>query len=106
MSTFDPIVLAQAAPQSGLVQMVPFLLVLVIFYFILIRPQQQRAKEHEQLVESLKRNDQVVTMGGLHGKIVDVSESTVTLEIAPNVRIKHERAQISGRQGEKPKSQA
>jgi preprotein translocase subunit YajC len=67
-----------------------------IFYFLLIRPQQKRAKQHKELVESLKAGDQVVTAGGIHGKVVAVQDSLVTLEIASNVRIKISRSSIVG----------
>lgn len=90
------LLLAQAAPAPGFdAGLIPLVLIVVIFYFLLVRPQQKRAKEHKQLVENLKKNDQVVTAGGLHGRIVEVSEQTITLEIAPNVQIRHDRSQIS-----------
>ena len=89
------LVLAQAAPRAFDAGLIPLVLIVVIFYFLLVRPQQKRAKEHKQLVEGLKKNDQVVTAGGVHGRIVEVSEHTVTLEIAPNVQIRHDRSQIS-----------
>ena len=86
---------AQAGPPGGaLGQMLPLVLILVVFYFLLVRPQQQKAKEHKELVAALKKNDQVVTVAGLYGRIVDVSEAYVTLEIAPNVIVRHERSQI------------
>ncbi len=93
------LVLAQVGPAGGLGQFLPLILILVVFYFLLVRPQQQRAKEHQELVDGLKRNDQVVTAGGVYGRIVELSEKTVTLEVAPNVRITHERSQIASRQG-------
>ncbi len=94
------LVLAQAAPPGGAIgQFMPLILILAVFYFLLVRPQQKRAKEHQKLVDDLKRNDQVVTTGGLFGRIQDLSEKTVTLEIAPNVRVTHERSQISSIQG-------
>jgi len=74
--------------------MLPLVLILVVFYFLLVRPQQQKAKEHKALVAGLKKNDQVVTVAGLYGRIVDVNEVMVTLEIAPNVIVRHERSQI------------
>lgn len=98
----DPSVvsLAQAAQPPGAVlqQFMPLILILGVFYFLLVRPQQKRAKEHRELLANLKRNDAVVTSGGMYGRIIDLGESVVTLEIAPNVRIKHERAQIGSLQ--------
>jgi preprotein translocase subunit YajC len=100
------LVLAQAVPSAGgLEQMAPLVLILIVFYFLLVRPQQKRAREHKQLVDALKKNDQVVTVGGLHGRIVDVADDVVTLEIAPNVIVRHERAQIGSVSGKGTKPQ-
>lgn len=74
-----------------------FVLVFVIFYFLLIRPQQKKAKEHRAMLDKLKKNDEVLTSGGIYGKVVSLNDkdSTVTLEVAPNVRIKASRSHIS-----------
>ena len=96
-------VLAQVGPSGGLQPFLPLILILGVFYFLLIRPQMKRKKEHESLVDSLKRNDAIVTAGGMYGRIVEVAESTVVIEVASNVRVKFEKAQIDKRQksGEK-----
>jgi len=67
----------------------------VVFYFLLIRPQQKKVKEHKALVEALKKGDEVVTYGGLAGKIVEINDSFCDLEIAENVIVKIERQNIS-----------
>lgn len=67
-----------------------------IFYFLLIRPQQKRAKQHKQLIESIKVGDQVVTAGGIHGKVASVQETVVTLEVATGVKIKVNRSAVVG----------
>jgi preprotein translocase subunit YajC len=67
-----------------------------IFYFLLIRPQQKRAKQHKEMIEALKAGDQVVTAGGIHGKVVSVQDKVVTLEIATGVRIKISRVSVAG----------
>ncbi len=77
-----------AAPQSGLLSFLPLIVIFIVFYFLLIRPQTKRAKEHRQLVEKLAVGDEVVTTGGLLGKITHVGDSFVTLELADNVKIK------------------
>ncbi len=64
-------------------------------YFMVIRPQQKKAKEHQELLNKLKKNDEVMTSGGIYGKVVDLKETVVTLEVAPNVRIRVHRPQIS-----------
>ena len=87
----------QSESMSGpgpLVQMLPLALVFVVFYFLLIRPQQQKARAHREMVENLKRNDEVMTTGGLYGRIIEVNERIITLEIAPNVRVRVDRPHI------------
>jgi preprotein translocase subunit YajC len=86
-----------AAPQGSdpIMGMLFFVGMIVIFYFLLIRPQQKRAKEHRKMVEALGKGDEVVTSGGILGKIVEISEQYVTVEIANNVNIKIQRQAIS-----------
>lgn len=90
-----------SGPQGFLDQMlgnpmVPLVMVVAVFYFIIIRPQSQRSSEHSKLIKSLKRNDEVVTNGGIVGRVAEISDNLVTLEIAPNVRVRVERAEIKG----------
>jgi preprotein translocase subunit YajC len=66
-------------------------LMFLIFYFLLIRPQQKRAKEHRQLVDALERGDEVVLQGGVHGTVTGVTEKVLTIEVADGVRIKADR---------------
>ena len=82
---------------QGLISLTPLILMFVIFYILLIRPQQKKAKQHKQFLDELKKNDQVVTSGGIHGKITGLTENIVTLEIADKVKIKDSRSQISGK---------
>jgi preprotein translocase subunit YajC len=70
-------------------------LVFIIFYFLLIRPQQKKSKEHQQMLGKLKKNDEVMTSGGIYGKVTALTDTIVTLEVAPNVRIRVNRPQIS-----------
>ncbi len=69
-------------------QVAPLLLIFVIFYFLLIRPQQKRAKEHAAKIDAVAKNDEVVTGGGLMGKVTKVADDHVEMEIAPNVRVR------------------
>lgn len=85
---------AEPAGPGPLVQFLPLVLIFVVFYFLLIRPQQQKAKAHRKLLADLKRNDEVVTAGGLHGRILELGETVVTLELAQNVRVRVERSKI------------
>ncbi len=86
---------AGGAQPSPLLQMAPLLLIFVVFYFLLIRPQQQKAKEHKEMISNLKLNEEVITAGGLYGKVVALADKIVTLEIAPNVRVRVDRSQIN-----------
>ncbi len=71
-------------------------LMFVIFYFLLIRPQQKKTKAHKEMLAQLKKGDPVVTSGGIHGKITGVSDQTLVVEIAPQVRVKVQRASVAG----------
>jgi preprotein translocase subunit YajC len=85
-----------AAPQGGgLMGFLPLILIFVVFYFMLIRPQMKRAKDHRQMVAALGKGDEVVTNGGLLGKITDIDESFVTLKVADNVEIRLQRQAVA-----------
>ena len=89
---------AQAAPGASPNPYMPLLMVgvfFVIFYFLLFRPQQKRAREHQSLVSKLANGDEVVTTGGILGKVTDIGDTFVTLEIADGVRIKVQKAQVT-----------
>ena len=90
------------APQSGgegpagmLSGFIPLILVFAIFWFLVIRPQQKRSKEHRATVAALKKGDEVITDGGVYGTIQRVAEQSVTLEIAPKVSIRIQRTRIA-----------
>lgn len=68
--------------------LLPLVLLFVVFYFLLIRPQQKKQKQQKAFLESLKKGDEVVTAGGLYGKITGITDTTVTLEIAEKIRVK------------------
>ena len=90
---------AQAAPGLGgpgqMLSFLPLILVFVIFYFLLIRPQQKKAKQHQEMLGRLKKNDEVMTSGGIYGKVVALTDQVVTLEVASNVRLRVNRPNIS-----------
>jgi preprotein translocase subunit YajC len=75
-------------------QLLPFVAVLFIMYLLFIRPEQRRQKEHQQLLDQVKRNDQVVLSCGMHGRVVGMAEKTVTIEIAPKVQATFDRTAI------------
>jgi preprotein translocase subunit YajC len=89
---------AQAAPGGSSSQFMPLMMMVLfvgVFYFLLIRPQQKKAREHQALVSKLAAGDEVVTNGGVLGRVTDVGETFVTLEVADGVRIKVQRFQIA-----------
>ena len=99
---------AQAASPAGssgaaaFLQFVPLLFIFVIFYFLLIRPQQRRLKAHQALIASVKKSDTVVTGGGLIGKVTRVDDMEVEVELAPNVRVKALKSTLTEVRGAKP----
>ena len=87
---------AQAAGggDSGFVGLLPIVLMFVLLYFLMIRPQMKRAKEHKQMVEALQKGDEVITAGGVVGRISKMGDAYVTLEIAPNTEISVQRTAV------------
>ncbi|MEX1251471.1 MAG: preprotein translocase subunit YajC [Hyphomonas sp.] len=90
--------LAQAAPAAAgpslITQLLFFLPLILIFYFLLIRPQQQRAKKHTEMISAIKRGDTVVTSGGLIGKVNKVNDGEISLDLAENVRVRVIKAMV------------
>ena len=86
-----------AAGQSagGFSSFIPLILMFVIFYFLLIRPQQKKSKEHREMISNIKKGDRIVTSGGIHGDVTHVGETTMTLKIADKVRIKLARGNVA-----------
>ena len=80
---------------SPLMQFLPLVFLFIIFYFLLIRPQQKKQKDHADMVAKLEKNDEVITVGGVHATIVDVREKTAILRIADNVKIEIEKDSIT-----------
>ena len=80
---------------GGFTSLIPIVLMFVIFYFLLIRPQQKKAKEHREMISQVRKGDRIVTSGGLHGRVTAVSDSTLTVEIADRVRVKIDRGNVS-----------
>jgi preprotein translocase subunit YajC len=81
--------------QSALMNLVPLVLMFAIFYFLLIRPQQKKAKDHRALLDNLKKGDLVVTAGGMHGKVTAMDDAVITLEIATGVNVKFNKGHIA-----------
>lgn len=86
---------AAGGAAGGFGGLIPIILMFVIFYFLLIRPQQKRNKEHKAMITNLKKGDRIVTSGGLYGRITGLDEATLTVEIADRVRVKVVRGNVS-----------
>jgi preprotein translocase subunit YajC len=88
---------AQAAPAGGdpgFIGFLPIILMFVLLYFLMIRPQMKRAKEHKQMVEALQKGDEVITAGGVLGRITKIGDAYIGVEIAPNTEISVQRASV------------
>lgn len=81
---------------GGFGAFIPLILMFAIFYFLLIRPQQKKAKLHKSMIANIKKGDKVVSSGGLHGVITGLTDEVVTMEIAPKIRVKVSRGSIAG----------
>ncbi|MDO8525752.1 MAG: preprotein translocase subunit YajC [Candidatus Omnitrophota bacterium] len=84
-----------ASAPNPLINLLPIILIFVIFYFLLIRPQKKQQDGHKKMVAALKRNDEVITAGGIHGTIVNVKEHTVTLKVDDNVKVEVQKSSIA-----------
>ncbi len=83
------------ATGESLTSLIPLVILFVVFYFLLIRPQTKRVKEHKKMVESLAKGDEIVTTGGLLGKIINLGENFVAIEVALNIEVKVQRYQVA-----------
>ncbi len=90
---------APAAQPAAFQSMIPLLLMVLIFYFLLIRPQMKKTKEHKAMLEALKVGDRVVTSGGIHGELKAITPDVVTLQLDDKVRIKVDRSAVSRKIG-------
>lgn len=87
---------AAAGGVGGFASFIPLILIFVVFYFLLIRPQQKQAKQHQTFLSELKVGNKIMTKGGVHGAITALTDSVITLEIAKDVRIKISRDAVAG----------
>ena len=84
-----------ASPNGGLMGLLPFVLMFVVLIFVMIVPQSKRAKQHREMLAKLEKGDEVVTNGGVAGRVSEIGDAFVTLEVADGVRVKFQRAAIS-----------
>lgn len=88
------------SPTQGLGMFLPLILIFVIFYLLIVRPQQKQAKKRQEMINALQKGDEVVTVGGVHGKVVGVADQILTVEIADNCKVKMERSGVQSLKGE------
>lgn|SRR5690606_6392769 len=87
-------ILLQAA-SGGIMSFLSMILIIVVFYFFMIRPQMKKAKDHKKFIEELKRGDKVITNAGIHGKIVDITDTTFLIEVEGGTKIRFEKSAVS-----------
>jgi preprotein translocase subunit YajC len=99
LSIVNLIAMAQPGGESGgsgmFSTLIMFVVIIGIFYFLIIRPQQKRAKERQKLLDSVQKGDKVITVGGVHGVVEGVEDKTLLVKIADNVKVKFERSSVS-----------
>jgi preprotein translocase subunit YajC len=79
---------------NPLLNLMPVILIFIVFYFLLIRPQKKTQDEHKKMVAGLKKNDEVITAGGIHGTIMNVKDNTVTLKVDDNVKVEVQKSSV------------
>ena len=106
MSLFESSAWAQAAPggggvpgPGGFLSLIPFVLIFVLFYVMMILPQQRQRKKHQQMLDALKKGDRVVTTGGLVGAVTNIHNDLVTLQVADDVKVKVLRSAVASLRG-------
>jgi len=85
----------EAAPGAGIMTFLPFIAIIAIFYFLIIRPQSKKQKETQKMLSALKKGDKIVTVGGIHGTIQTVDEHSIILKVDDNTKIKFSRSAVS-----------
>jgi preprotein translocase subunit YajC len=75
-------------PMGMLISLAPLILIFIVFYFLLIMPQQKKAKQHKEMLDNIQKGDDVITSGGIHGKVVGISEQVLTLDVGDKVKVK------------------
>ncbi|MBS1568679.1 MAG: preprotein translocase subunit YajC [Bacteroidetes bacterium] len=95
MNTLSILLQAAPGPQSSMPTIIMMVLLFVVFYFFMIRPQQKKAKDARKFRESLQKGTRVVTIGGIHGKVAEVNDKTVLLDVADGVKIRFEKSAVA-----------
>ncbi len=88
-------ILLQEKTSNPIMQFLPLILIMVVFYFFMIRPQMKKAKDQKKFRENIKKGDKIITIGGIHGKIIDVQDTTFLIEVEGGNRLKIEKSAVS-----------
>lgn len=88
-------ILLQAAPGGAMMSFIPMILIVFVMYFFMIRPQMKKAKDHKKYIEGLGVNDKVVTTAGIHGRIVEVSDTTFLVDVGSGLKIRFEKSAVA-----------
>ena len=95
MANLLSILLMNQAEGGGLTSLLPLVLIVIVFYFFMIRPQMKKAKDQKKFREALKKGDKIITIGGIHAKIVDIQDTTFTIEVENGAKMKIEKNAVS-----------
>lgn len=88
-------ILLQAGGSAGIMGFLPMILIIVVFYFFMIRPQMKKAKDHKKYIQELNVNDKVVTSAGIHGRIVEIAETTFLVDVGGGTKIRFDKSSIA-----------
>ncbi len=95
--------LAQAAQRpSTMMSFMPIVLIFLIFYFLIIKPQKRKQLEHQKMIQALKKNDEIITIGGIHGTVLNVKDKSIVLRIADDIKIEVQKTAVAGLKKDKP----
>lgn len=92
---FLNVLLQSAPPGAGMQQLLLIVVIIIIFYFFMIRPQMRKAKLEKEFRETIKKGDKIITIGGVHGRVVEITDTTMLIEVDTNVKMRIERSAIS-----------
>lgn len=95
MTNLLSILLMNQEEGGGLTSLLPLILIVIVFYFFMIRPQMKKAKDQKKFREALKKGDKIITIGGIHAKIVDIQDTTFTIEVENGAKMKIEKNAVS-----------
>jgi len=85
----------QGSPNLGIINLMPLIFIFGVFYFLIIRPQQKKQKEHQEMIKNLKKNDEIITSGGVHGTIINIKDRTFMVRVDESAKIEIDKSSIA-----------